>query len=183
MSRIALPPSRDLPAAAQPLLDEVNAIFGVVPNLFQTLAVTPGGLEGVLGLLKGLGNGDLDPQSRERIALAIAEINGCNYCASAHTYLARHVAKLDEPEIAANRAGHSNDAKADAAVTFAANVALKRGHVSTAEFDVVRAAGYTDAEIIEIVLHVALNTLTNYVNTTALTEIDFPLVETERRAA
>ncbi len=95
---------------------------------------------------------------------------------SAHTYLASNVAKLDAAEITANRHGHSTDPKADAAVRFAASVALERGHVSTEAVNAVKAAGFSDAEIVEIVLHVSLNTLTNYVNSVAQTEIDFPVV-------
>jgi len=121
--------------------------------------------------------GLLDPKTRERIALAIAEINGCSYCLSAHTYLGKNVAKLDDTEIAANRNGNSSDPKAAAAVKFAARVALERGHVSDADLAAVKAAGYSNAEIVEIVLHVALNTLTNYINEVAQTEIDFPKVD------
>lgn len=116
------------------------------------------------------------------IALAVAEINGSNYCLSAHTYLARNVAKLDDAEIAASRAGGSGDAKADAAVRFAAAVMRKRGHVRPDDLAAVRAAGCDDAQIIEIVQHVALNIRTNYVNEVAQTDIDFPLVQAHKAA-
>jgi AhpD family alkylhydroperoxidase len=112
----------------------------------------------------------------------IAEINGCGYCLAAHAYLARNLARLDEAEIAANRNGGSNDPKADAAVRFAASIARTRGHVSDAAIRDARNAGWSDAEVVEIVVHVALNTLTNYVNEVAQTEIDFPAVD-QRRAA
>jgi len=91
-------------------------------------------------------------------------------------------AGLDDAEIAANRDGHSQDAKAEAALRFALRVVQARGHVTDAELSDVRHAGYNDAEIVEIVLHVALNSLTNYVNEVAGTAIDFPAV-TARRAA
>ncbi|HVI91154.1 MAG TPA: carboxymuconolactone decarboxylase family protein, partial [Dongiaceae bacterium] len=87
------------------------------------------------------------------------------------------LAKLDDAEIAANRKGHSNDAKADAAVVFAAAVAKARGHVTDADLQAVKTAGYDDAEVVEIVAHVALNTLTNYLNEVGKTEIDFPVVK------
>jgi uncharacterized peroxidase-related enzyme len=107
----------------------------------------------------------------------VAQINGCGYCLSAHTYLGKNLAKLDDAEIAANRRGGSHDPKADAAVRFAAKVASLRGHVSDADLQAVRMAGYEDAQIVEIVQHVALNTWTNYINEVARTEIDFPAVE------
>lgn len=165
------------PAAAQPLLQGVKQKFGSVPNLFRLAANSPAGLEGYLSFNGALAKGSLNPQTRERLAIAIAEVNGCSYCLSAHSYIGKNLAKLDDAEIAANRAGHSNDAKADAAISFAVAVAKARGHVSDAELQAVKAAGYDDAEVVEIVAHVALNTLTNYLNEVGKTEIDFPVVK------
>ena len=183
MSRINTPASIDAaPAAAKPLLEAVKKQLGIVPNLFRVVANSPAALEGYLGLNGALAKGSLDARTRERIALAVAEINGCGYCLSAHTYLGKNVAKLDDAEITANRSGASNDIKADAAVRFAAKVVTARGHVGDADVAAVKAAGYDDAQIVEIVLHVALNTLTNYVNEVFKTDIDFPAV-TARKAA
>jgi uncharacterized peroxidase-related enzyme len=170
------------PAAAQPLLEGAKKQLGSVPNLFRVIANSPAALTGYLGLNGALAKGSLDAQTRERIALAVAEINGCAYCLSAHSYMAKNLAKLSDTEIAANRNGHSNDPRADAAVHFAAQVVTARGHVSDADVAAVRLAGFDDAQIVEIVVHVALNTLTNYVNEVAKTEIDFPAV-TARLAA
>ena len=74
----------------------------------------------------------LDVKTRERIALAVAEVNGCDYCLSAHSYIALNLARISPEEIALNRQGASSDPKADAAVRFAATVARARGHVSDA---------------------------------------------------
>jgi uncharacterized peroxidase-related enzyme len=183
MSRINTPASIDTaPAAAKPLLEAVKKQMGSVPNLFRVVANSPAALEGYLGLNGALSKGSLDAKTRERIALAVAEINGCGYCLSAHTYLGKNVAKLDDAEMTANRSGASNDLKADAAVRFAVKVVNARGHVSDADIAAAKTAGFDDGQIIEIVLHVALNTLTNYVNEVAGTEIDFPVV-TLRAAA
>ena len=156
--------------------------LGSVPNLFRVIANSPAGLQGYLGLSGALAKGSLDARTRERIAIAVAEINGCGYCLSAHTYLGKTLAKLDDAEITANRSGASNDPKADAALRFAVSVVTTRGHVSDAELASVRQAGFDDAQIVEIVLHVALNTLTNYVNEVAGTEIDFPVVAPRKAA-
>lgn len=178
MTRIAIPAAiESAPSASQPLLEAVKKQIGVVPNLFRLVAHSPASLEGYLGMSGALAKGALPAQTRERIALAVAEINGCNYCLSAHTYMGKNLAKLDDAEIAANRAGGSNDAKADAAVRFAARVTLQRGKVSAEDVLAVKSAGYSDAQIVEIVQHVALNTWTNYINEVAQTEIDFPLVQ------
>ena len=177
MSRIPTPPSIATSlAASQPLLEGVNRQLGSVPNMFRLIGNSPAALEGYLGMSAALARGALPAQTRERIALAVAEVNGCNYCLAAHTYLGRNLAKLDEAEIAANRAGTSHDARADAAVRFAVLVARARGHVDAGAVQAVRAAGYSDAQIVEIVMHVALNTWTNYLNEVAATDIDFPEV-------
>jgi uncharacterized peroxidase-related enzyme len=183
MSRISVPATIEAaPTSSQPFLHAVKAQLGVAPNLFRMVANSPAALEGYVGMFAALGKGQLPPPTRERIALAVAELNGCDYCLSAHTYLGRELAKLDDAEMTANRNGGSNDVKADAAVRFAARVVRSRGHVTDEDFRAVRAAGYDDAQIIEIVQHVALNTWTNYINTVAKTDIDFPVV-TSRKAA
>ncbi|RBP15549.1 putative peroxidase-related enzyme [Roseiarcus fermentans] len=177
MSRFPVPATiADAPAASRPLLEAVKKQLGVAPNLFRLVSLSPAALEGYLGLSGALSKGALPAQTRERIALAVAEANGCDYCLSAHAYLGKNLAKLDDSEIAANRRGHSNDPKADAAVAFAAKVVRQRGHIDEEALRAVRLAGYDDAQVIEIVLHVALNTWTNYVNSVAQTDIDFPVI-------
>jgi uncharacterized peroxidase-related enzyme len=183
MSRIPTPATIDAaPATSQPLLHGVQNQLGMVPNLFRLVANSPAALEGYLTLSGALAKGELPSATRERIALAVAEINGCEYCLAAHTYLGKNLAKLDDAEIAANRNGASNDTKADAAVRFAVRVTTLRGHVTSEDFVAIKAAGYSDAQIIEIVQHVALNTWTNYINTVGQTEIDFPVVAPRKAA-
>src|SRR3954467_11041657 len=119
MSNITTPASIEAsPAASRPLLDAVKKQLGVVPNLFRLVGNSPAALEGYLGLNGALAKGALEAPTRERIALAVAEINGCDYCLSAHSYLGKNLAKLSDAEIAANRSGGSSDQKAGAAVRF-----------------------------------------------------------------
>jgi uncharacterized peroxidase-related enzyme len=177
MPRLPIPASIETsPAAARPLLQAVEKQLGAVPNLFRLVGTSPAALEGFLGLSGALAKGQLDAATRGRIALAVAQNNGCDYCLSAHTYLGKNLVKLSEAEMAANRDGGSTDPKAAAAVRFATEIVRTRGHVADADLKAVKDAGYSDAQIIEIVMHVALNTLTNYVNVVARTEIDFPVV-------
>jgi uncharacterized peroxidase-related enzyme len=183
MPRIPTPVTiGDAPAAARPLLEAVAKQLGSVPNMFRAISLSPQALTGYLDLSGALGHGALPAATRERIALAVAEVNGCSYCLSAHTYLGRNLAKLNDAEITANRNGASNDPKADAAVRFAAKVARTRGQVNDADFAAVKEAGYTDAQVIEIVQHVALNTFTNLFNEVFQTDIDFPVVPAGRHA-
>ncbi len=179
MSRIPTPTNIEAaPEASRGSLEAVNKLLGSIPNMFRIIANSPQTLEGFLGLNNALGKGSLDAQTRERIALAIAEINGCHYCLAAHSYLGANLAKLSAAEIAANRRGTSGNAKAAIAVGFAAKIANNRGKVTDGDLEAVRAAGYSDAEIVEIVGHVAVNTLTNYINEVLGTDIDFPVVNT-----
>ena len=183
MSRLATAPAvTAAPSASQPLLAAVQEKLGSVPNMFRAIASSPAALAGYLGLEGALAKDTLGARTRERIALAVAEVNQCGYCLAAHAYLGKNLAKLDDQEIARNRAGGSSDAKADAAVRFAVQVVRARGQVTDADLAAVKAAGFEDGAVIEIVLQVALNTLTNYVNLVAGTDVDFPRVEALKAA-
>jgi uncharacterized peroxidase-related enzyme len=159
---------------AKELLDRIQAAFGVTPNAARVMAVNPAVLEGWLHLSTALGT-TLTPKLNERIAIAIAQANGCGYCLSAHTAVGGMVG-LDAGELDASRRGRSADAKAAAALRFALEVNARRGQVSDEDIARVRAAGYDDRDIAAIVGHVALNVLTNAINLVAQTELDFPEV-------
>lgn len=181
MSRIAIPTRDAAPAATHATLDAINAQLGVVPNLYRLVALSPAALAGLTSFSGALGRA-LDVKTRERLAIATAQVNGCDYCLSAHTYLGLNLARLSPEEIALNRKGGSTDAKADAAVRFGTKVAETRGKIDTAELDAVRAAGFSDAQVIEIVTVVAENFLTNLINNVAQTDIDFPVSLTAEAA-
>lgn len=182
MSRISIPTVESAPSASAPLLAAVKQQLGSVPNLMKLLAVSPAALEGYLSLSGALGKGALDAGIRERIALAVAQHNGCDYCLAAHSYIGKNLVKLTDDEIAQARDGRAADARNDAALRFAQRVAAERGRVLDADIAALRAAGFSDAETVEIVLHVALNVLTNYVNNVAHTDVDFPRVSAHTHA-
>ena len=158
------------------LFDAIQSQLGMVPNFLKVLANSPAALKAFLGLHEISNQGSLEPPTRERIALALAQQNACDYCLSAHTALGRK-AGLSNTEIEANRAGSSEDDKAAAAVKFAVALAEHSGEVTTAEILAVRNAGYDDAEIVEIITHVGLNILSNIIGKASRVEIDFPTVE------
>ena len=122
MSRLSIPTVETSPEASKPLLAAVKQSLGVVPNLMKLVGHSPAALEGYLSLNGALAKGKLDAKLRERIALAVAEYNGCDYCLSAHDYLGRNVAKLSGSEIDAARDFHSEDPRANAALRFARRV-------------------------------------------------------------
>ena len=178
MSRLTTPALDDAPEASKPILDAVKTQLGVVPNMFRLFSNSPAVLKGFTSLSGALTK-SLDVKTRERIALAVAQVYGCSYCLSAHTYLGLNLAKISPEEIALNRKGSSSDPKADAAVHFAAKVAERRGHVSDEDLVAVRKAGYSDAQVLEIVALVVENVFTNFVNEVAKTDIDFPVVQAD----
>jgi uncharacterized peroxidase-related enzyme len=176
MSRIPVPAIEHVPAKSQALLAAVKGQLGTVPNMYRIIGHSPAALEAFLGFYRALDKGDVDQLTRERIALAVAEANGSDYCLSAQTYRVRRGAMLDDAEITANRSGASNDIKADAAVRFAAKVARERGQVSEADVETMKRAGYLDAEIVEVIANVAINVFANIINEALKTDIDFPRV-------
>jgi len=175
MSRISIVDPRTAHGEARRLLDAVQARLGAAPNFIRLLANSPKALEGFLGLHGALGGAALDKATQERIALAVAEGNGCRYCVSAHTAIGRH-AGLSDDEMLRNRAGTSSDAKAAGAVAFARAVNEHVGDVTAAELAAARAAGLSDAEIVEVIAVVALNVFTNLLGKASQVEIDFPPV-------
>jgi uncharacterized peroxidase-related enzyme len=158
------------------LLDAVQTSLGATPNMTTTMARSTV-LDGWLGLNGALRRGSIRAADAERIALAVAEANACSYCLSAHTYLGTNVAQLDGAEIDRARNFESADPKAAAILAFAEAVLRTTGGVSDDDVEVARKAGLTDAELGDIVGHVAVNLLTNLFNRTFAVDVDFPVVE------
>lgn len=175
MSRITTVTNEIANAEQKALFDAIQAQIGMVPNFLKILGNSPAALRAFLGLYGIAGEGSLDPHTRERIALTIAQQNACEYCLSAHTAIGRK-AGLTGDEITANRAGTSQDAKAAVAVKLARSLAENMGEITTAELVEARVAGYTDADIVEIITHVGLNIITNMVGKASQVDIDFPKV-------
>jgi uncharacterized peroxidase-related enzyme len=165
------------PADSKVLLDAVQKKLGVVPNLFKTFAHSPAVLKFYLSQGEALATGVLPAALREQIAIVTAGANQCDYCASAHTLLGKG-AGVDATEATANLKGHSSNAKTQAALTFAKAIVEHRGRLTTNQLQAIRAAGFSEAEIVEIIAHVSMNIFTNYFNHIAETVVDFPLVST-----
>jgi uncharacterized peroxidase-related enzyme len=161
--------------------DAIQKQLGIVPNMMRTMAQSGPVLEAYLAFGAALRRGRLPVRLQEQIALTIAETNSCDYCLSAHTALGQG-AGLSADEIAAAREGSTADPKAAAALRFARVVVDRRGDVRDQDLANVRAAGYTDGDLAEIIGHVALNVFTNYFNRAAQTDIDFPLVPARKAA-
>jgi len=175
MTRIKALEISAAPSASQPMLEAVKKKLGMAPNLFKTFAHSPAVLQFYLNGSEALAGGSLGAGLREQIALTTAGANSCDYCASAHSLMGKG-AGLAATEMANNLQGRASDAKTQAALTFAAVIVQERGRVSDAQLQAVREAGFTEAEIVEIVANVVANIFTNYFNHIAGTDIDFPVV-------
>ena len=175
MSRITTITNDMANAEQSALLESIQQKLGMVPNFLRVFANSPTALKGFLGLHSITEEGELDGQTKERIALVLAQQNGCEYCLSAHTAIGRK-AGLSTTEIEANREGSSEDARAAVAVKLAKSLAENQGDVTTAELQEARNVGYSEAEIVEIITHVGMNVLTNILAKTAQVDIDFPKV-------
>jgi uncharacterized peroxidase-related enzyme len=175
MSRITTITNETANTEQKELLNAIQSQLGMVPNFLKVFANSPAALRAFLGLHGIANEGSLEPQTRERIALALAQQNACEYCVSAHTAIGRKTG-LSGDEIAENRAGKSQDTKAAVAVKLALSLAEHTGEITTAELIEAREAGYSDADIVEIITHVGLNILTNILGKASRLEIDFPKV-------
>ena len=176
MSRLPMIDEETAEAPAAGVLEQVRKGMGMVPNMAKAMANSPAALKGYLRLNAALGGGVLDAVTRERLALAVAQANGCNYCLSIHTHKNLTGETLTEEEILQARRGSAADARTDAILKFAVTVTENRGAVSDDQVNAARAAGITDEELTEIIAQVALNTMTNYFNKAAAVDIEFPLV-------
>ncbi len=175
MSRIrALDPATTTGKTADNLA-AVRKLLGITPNLFAVAANSPVALDALVALNGATAHGTLRAPAREALALAVAQANGCDYCLSAHTALGQG-AGLSPAAMEAARRATADDAKLAALLRFANLLVVERGRVSEAALAQVRAAGASDAEVLEVVTNVVLNIFTNYINLVADTDIDFPVV-------
>jgi uncharacterized peroxidase-related enzyme len=170
----ALKPEQ-VPADSKPTLDGFTKNIGFTPNMMATFAQSPIAFNAWATLLGSLSKA-LDVKTRDSIGLAVSEVNGCNYCLTVHSFTAEHMARMPADEIILARKGHATDPKRDAALQFARKVIETRGQVDEADLKAVRGAGYTDANLMEIVALVAMYSLTNFFNNVFDPDKDFPAI-------
>ena len=173
-----LPTVQSVPADSTPTLDMFTRNIGFTPNMMATFALSPVAFNAWATLLGSLSK-VLDVKTRDSIGLAVSEVNGCDYCLTVHSFMAERMAKMSADEIALARQGKAIDPKRRAAVQFARKVIETRGKVSDGDLQGVRDAGYTEAQVIEIVALVAMFSLTNFFNNVFDHDKDFPAMSPE----
>lgn len=158
------------------LFDQIHSVFGVVPNMFKTIGHSPAALESMWSFFGALGKGEIKAKMGEQIAVLVADINRCEYCLAAHTLLGQK-AGASAAEMTAAQAGESSDPRTQAALNFAAKIVKQKAQLTKADVDEVKRAGFTEAEVTEILAHVSLNIFTNYTNIAFAVPVDFPKVK------
>lgn len=181
MTRINLVNPDDATGEAAAMLGQIKAAFGVTPNMFRAAANSPAALKSMWGAFGALGGGVIDAKLGEQIAVAIADVDRCDYCLSAHTALGRKAGATAQ-EMADAQAGLSEDPRTAVILAFAIKMVKDRAQVSDADVAALRAAGLNDEVIVEIIAHVALNLFTNYLNVALNVPVDFPGVRLRQAA-
>jgi uncharacterized peroxidase-related enzyme len=168
-----VPAADDIPVGSRQILEGVGAQLGFVPEMFKVIASNPTVLEVVTTLQSRV----LDARTRHSIALSVSEANGCDYCLAMHTYVSSEFGGMSNEDIALGRAGSSVDPKRAAAADFAHRLVDSRGQVSDEDLAGVRAAGYTDSQVLAIVTVTVQALLTNFINNVNQTGIDIPTAD------
>ncbi len=181
MPHVPLLTATSAPDDSRALLEQIHTAFGATPNMFKAVAHSTSALKSMWGSFAAFSQGALGAQLGEKIAVAVAERNACEYCLAAHMALGRKAGASAE-EMAAAQMGEASDPKTAAALRFVLKLVNERGHVADADVQALREVGFGDAEVVEIVAQVALNLFTNYVNVALKVPVDFPVVKLHRAA-
>jgi uncharacterized peroxidase-related enzyme len=155
------------------IFDGLKKKMGRVVNIFKGMGNSPAALQAYLSMSGALAEGQLAPEDREAVYLAVSQKNGCQYCVSAHTVIAKKAGMSDD-QILAIRRGQPQADKQRALVRFVLRVMETRGFVDDADLAAVKKAGYSDGQIAEAVAYIGLATYSNLFNHVFSTPLDFP---------
>ena len=177
MSRIATPALQSATGATAEVYAQIKKAVGSVPNTFAAIgAHEPAALKAILLADSVLAASTLSKQDQETIKLIVSGVAGCDYCVAAHSLLGK-LAGLKLETLKQIRGGQPTaDGKRDALIRFVRNLAQTSGTISDEEFSAIKAAGYTDAQLVDISLAFAVTVFTNVFNRINDTAIDFPAV-------
>jgi len=177
MSRIPIPVIESATGPTAELYAQIKQAAGKVPNTFAVIgALGPAALKAILQADAVLARSSLSRQDQETIKLLVSELSGCDYCAAAHTQLAKTTG-LSPAVVRQIRAGQpTGDAKRDALVHLVGELVKASGTISDQDFSTINAAGYTDQQLVDINLAIAVITFTNAFNRINNTELDYSAV-------
>ena len=173
MTNFTVPTRGEVSENNQAIFDNLQKGLGFVPNLYAYYAKNETALGDYLALQNR--KSTLKAKEREVINLVTSQINGCRYCQSAHTVLGKMNGFTDEQVIELRKGSASFDTKLNALVKFTASVVENRGRATVESKDAFFEAGYTEANLIDVVIAVGDKTISNYIHNVVDFPIDFPI--------
>lgn len=178
MTRIVTPAVESATGATAEVYAAIKKAAGGVPNAFATIgAHGPEVLKAVRAADGVLSSGSLSKQDQETIKLIVSEVAGCDYCVAAHTLLGKMTGLKTDVLKQVRKGQSTGDAKRDALAHFVRNLSQTSGTISQTEFDAIKAAGYTDQQLVEISLAIALTVFSNVFNRINDTVVYFRAVQ------
>ena len=161
------------PEASRPLLEKIQKSFKFIPNLYGVFANSPVLLEGYLGLEGAFDKGTLSAVERQIILLAASVENSCKYCTAAHSTLLKAFLHVPADVVSAVRSNLPlPNPKSNALVALTKEIVAKRGYVEAQTIENFLAAGYRKDQILEVLMGVALKTISNYTDHISPNELD-----------
>lgn len=162
--------------AATKALNESKEVFGGISNFQKILSNSPNALSGVSRLFQEMYSGTLAPEIRTKVALAVSQSNSCQYCVAAHTDSGLKIG-LNDQEINSAKNGKDKNFKTEQAIKFALAILEHQGELTDDEVSAVKDAGFSEAEIVELIVLVGLFSLGNYVGKVSQIDLDIPQVK------
>ena len=172
MSTFNVPTREEVSANNQAAFDALKNALGMVPNLYATIAYSENGLPKYLAYQGG--KTSLSNKEKEAVNLIVSQVNGCQYCLSAHTLLGK-MNGFSEEEVIKIRKGGSSDQKLNTLVTLTKDITENKGRVSAENLDAFFAAGYNKGNLVDVILQISDKVAMNYLHNLTGVAIDFPL--------
>ena len=156
----------------QAIFDNLQKALGFVPNLYATIAYSRNGLEKYLAYQNA--KTSLSNKEKEAVNLIVSQVNNCEYCLSAHTVIGKMNGFTDE-QVLDIRKGKASDPKLNALVQLAAEITKTRGYANPEFADNFFAQGYTNENLVDVIIQVSDKTAMNYLHNLTKVAVDFPL--------
>jgi uncharacterized peroxidase-related enzyme len=175
MTPFQVPTRSEVSEANQAIFDQLQKNLGFVPNLYATFALNETALGDYLVLQNR--KSTLRAKERELINLVVSQVNNCLYCLSAHTALGKMNGFTDEQILEIRGGSATFDPKLDALAQFTQDITLRRGKPSPAVLEQLLAAGYTAAQVVDILIVIGDKIISNFLHGTTQIPIDFPVAQ------
>lgn len=160
------------PQASKTILEGTQKSLGFIPNLFATMAHNPELLKTYTQVSESYAKAGLSPLEQQVVALSVSRENSCHYCMAAHTALSK-MANLNERIISQLRAGETlEDVKLEALSRFTKRLVASRGWADPSDVEQFLKAGYSESQVLAVILGITLKTISNYTNHLAQTPLD-----------